>query len=266
LESLEPVFHQDLNRDGVLGLYAAPGMKLEIGKPLTATTGATTIGKGATLELAAADSAAVKFASSTGTLRIDHSSKCTGKIFNFSGDGRLSGSDHIDLRDVKYGPIKDRYYNGTLTVTDRSGHTARLSFSGSYSLGNFKFTSDGNGGTIVYDPPVSQSSSKYTDASTNPKAPVGADVAPTLAGRDSRDTLAVAPLTPQATLGTLSEDNNRQGVDTSAVSGVHGANVALLGQFMATFAPAANDHGNTMALGEAAQPSDQFLLTTPHHA
>ena len=269
LEKLEPVFRQDLNRDGVIGLYAAPGMKLQIGNALTSTTGSATIGRGATLELAAADSAAVKFTSSTGTLRIDHPSTFTGKIFNFSGDGSFSGSDHIDIRNIKYGPIKDNYHNGTLTVTDSSGHEARLSFSGSYSLGNFKFASDGNGGTIVYDPPVSQSSSKYTDASTGPsqKAPVGADVALHLAGLSSRDTLAATLLVPQTTLGSLSEDNNRQGAGTSPVCGRYGANVALLGQFMATtFAPAGDNHGSTMALAEAVQPSDQSPLTTPHHA
>ena len=184
LESLEPVFHQDLNRDGVIGLYAAPGTTRQITNVLAGTTGSATIGRGATLEVAAANSAAVRFASSTGTLRVDHSSTFTGKIFNFSGDGSFSGSDHIDLRDIKYGPIKDSYNNGTLTVTDSSGHTAKLSFSGSYSLGNFKFASDGKGGTIVYDPPVSQSASKYTDGSADPsqKAPVAADVALHVAG------------------------------------------------------------------------------------
>ena len=30
LESLEPVFQQDLNRDGVIGLYAAPGTTRQI--------------------------------------------------------------------------------------------------------------------------------------------------------------------------------------------------------------------------------------------
>ena len=40
-----------------------------------------------------------------------------------------------------------------LTVTDGT-HTAALDFNGSYTLANFKFASDGSGGTIVYDPPV----------------------------------------------------------------------------------------------------------------
>ena len=35
-----------------------------------------------------------------------------------------------------------------------------LSFFGSYSQANFKFASDGHGGTIVYDPPVVPSGAK----------------------------------------------------------------------------------------------------------
>ena len=49
--------------------------------------------------------------------------------------------------------MQDSYANGVLTVTDGS-NTAELSFSGSYTLANFDFASDGSGGTIVYDPPA----------------------------------------------------------------------------------------------------------------
>ena len=41
-------------------------------------------------------------------------------------------------------------------MTDGS-NSAILDFNGSYTLANFKFANDGNGGTIVYDPPVSNS-------------------------------------------------------------------------------------------------------------
>jgi hypothetical protein len=64
-------------------------------------------------------------------------------------------------------------------------------------------------------------------------------------------------LAPQTALGYLS-DNNQQGVGTLPVFDMHSANVALLGQFMAaTFAPAGDNHGGTMTLAEAAQPSDR---------
>jgi hypothetical protein len=45
-----------------------------------------------------------------------------------------------------------------LTVTDGT-HTDVLNFHGSYTLANFDFASDGHGGTIVYDPPVSAAQS-----------------------------------------------------------------------------------------------------------
>ena len=50
LETMEPVFQQDLNRDGVIGLYAAPGTTQHITNALAGTTGSATIGTGATLE------------------------------------------------------------------------------------------------------------------------------------------------------------------------------------------------------------------------
>ena len=62
------------------------------------------------------------------------------------------------------------------------------------------------------------------------------------------------------------QDLNRDGAIGRPES-MHGASVALLGQFMAaTFAPAGNNQGGTMTLAEAVQPSDQSPLTTPHHA
>ena len=84
---------------------------------------------------------------------LDQSSTFSGQIYNFTGNGSLSGSDQIDLRDINYNSVQYSYANGVLTVTDGID-TSTLKFNGSYSLANFKFTSDGSGGTIVYDPPV----------------------------------------------------------------------------------------------------------------
>ena len=157
LEQAETTFGQDLNGDGVVGLYAATGTTLQLSQALSGASGAATIAANATLELAAANSASVTFAASTGTLKLDQPSTFSGEIFNFAGDGTLSGSDHIDLKGMDYNTLQDSYANGVLTVTDGSGDTAKLNFNGSYVLANFAFASDGNGGTIVYDPPVSSS-------------------------------------------------------------------------------------------------------------
>ena len=157
LESLETTFNQDFNGDGVIGLYAAPGSTLQINSPLAGTTGSATIGTGATLELAAADSASVTFSGSTGMLKLDSPSTFSGLIFNFAGNGTLSGSDQIDLKGINFTSVHDSYNNGVLTVADGT-NTAALDFNGSYTLANFKFASDGSGGTIVYDPPASHES------------------------------------------------------------------------------------------------------------
>ena len=259
LESLEPVFRQDLNRDGVIGLYAAPGTTRQITNALAGTTGSATIGIGAMLELTAADSASVTFAGSTGTLRLDHSSTFSGKIFKFSGNGSLSGSDHIDLRDVKYSSEHDSYANGVLTVTDGSD-TAKLSFNGSYTLANFKFANDGNGGTIVYDPPVTPLSGR----NTAPPAPV---VPSTTTGTGE----SVDPTDPpgmafnvQSMLDHL-PDRNQPGVMVAPSEGSH-VNIALLGNYMSSaFAMASANHGGVTTLAEVAQSNDQSVLSNPHH-
>ena len=167
LESLESIFNQDLNGDGVIGLYAAPGTTLQISAPLADPSGSATIGTGATLELAVADSGSVTFASSTGTLILESPSTFSGEIFNFTGNGSLSGSDQIDLTNINYNSVKDSYANGVLTVTDGTD-TDKLDFNGSYNLANFDFASDGSGGTIVYDPPAPTSNALAPTSSGRP--------------------------------------------------------------------------------------------------
>ena len=161
LESIETTFNQDLNGDGVVGLYAAPGTALQINASLAGPSGSTLIGTSATLELQGADSASVTFRGSTGTLQLDDAPTFSGQIFNFTGNGSLSGSDQIDLRDINYNSVQDSYAKGVLTVTDGS-NTAELSFGGTYTLANFDLASDGGGGTIVYDPPAPTPSSQNT--------------------------------------------------------------------------------------------------------
>ena len=69
----------------------------------------------------------------------------------------------------------------------------------------------------------------------------------------------------QTTLGYLS-DSNWAGGTLSVADGTHNANIALLGNYMASsFAMASDGHGGTLVAAEAAQP-DQSLLSHPHHA
>jgi len=123
--------------------------------------GSATIGTGASLELAAADSGSVTFNGQTGSLILDHSSTFSGQIFNFTGNGILSGSDQIDLRDIEFGPETTVAYTGTsaggmLTVSDAQHDTANIQLAGNYTGSTFSISSDGSGGTVVIDPPVKQ--------------------------------------------------------------------------------------------------------------
>jgi 20S proteasome alpha/beta subunit len=161
LESLETTFNQDLNGDGTIGVRAGSSSVSSFSHATGAE--ATTIGVDAVVEFAATPAGPVAFEGSTGTLRLDDAPAFNAEIFNFSGDGTLSGSDQIDLRDIDFNTVHDSYANGVLTVSDGT-NTATLDFNGSYVLANFSFASDGGSGTIVYDPPVSNASTSSVPA------------------------------------------------------------------------------------------------------
>ena len=152
LESSETIFNQDLNGDRVIGLYAAPGTSMQSVKRCPGRQ-AQRRSERMLRSKSAGRTGHVTFAASTGMLKIDQPSSFTAQIFGFTGDGTLSGSDQIDLEGINFSTVQDSYANGVLTVTDGT-HSATLNFQGTYMLSNFEFANDGNGGTIVYDPPV----------------------------------------------------------------------------------------------------------------
>jgi FecR-like protein len=119
--------------------------------------GSYTILSGTTLTLMGASAEAITFANekgNSGTLVLDHSASFIGQISGFAGDGTLSNSDTIDLKDVDFATAKETYAGGTLAVTDEV-HTANLHFNGDYALDNFVLAIDDHGGTLVIDPPAS---------------------------------------------------------------------------------------------------------------
>ena len=129
-----------------------------------------------TIDGAVAAGQIVQFQGSTGMLVLDNSSACSGAILGFTGDGTLSGSDQIDLKDINFNSasFSDNYdaASGILTVSD-GVHTANLHFGGSYQLENFKFADDGENGTIVYDPPVPLSDADTTEQVTTTQTTSG---------------------------------------------------------------------------------------------
>lgn len=116
-----------------------------------AVTGAGTavLSGTAQVEFAAASSNNTKFTASSGeTLFLDDSVKYTGTVFGFTG------TDHLDLADVAFATATESFSKGVLTVNDHHGHVANIRFNGSYTLANFNLTGDGNGGTLITDPPA----------------------------------------------------------------------------------------------------------------
>ena len=174
LESYEAIFDQDLNGDGVIDLpttvIEAKGDTLLTLSPLTQPA---SIDAGATLELAGANSSYVAFNGPTGTLILDQSTEFSGQIVGFTGDGSLSGSDQLDLRDIAFGPGTTVDYSGTpvdgvLTVSDAENHTAHITLAGDYTSSTFTLSSDGNGGTTVIDPVVTQDTADGTLSFSDP--------------------------------------------------------------------------------------------------
>ena len=262
-ESYETVFNQDLNGDGTIGIYVAPGAALQIATPMAGSSGTTTIGSDATLEIAAADSGPVTFAASTGMLKLDTPSTFSSTIFAFTGNGTLSGSDQIDLTNVNFNSVHDSYANGVLTVTDGT-NTDELHFNGSYVLGNFKFASDGSGGTIVYDPPAPASDTPKATATWNPIADeqicnsmgrfpgFGAEDVFEGAGRDFDAT---------TTLGYWRNSGQIGGTLSSADA----SQCALLRSYMASSLVApSNGHGG-VTMPSDPQLGSQWTLANPHH-
>jgi hypothetical protein len=160
LQSLEPSFYQDLNSDGFIG---SPSTVIEasgnviVSVPSFAQS--ATIDSGATLELTGADANSVTFKGATGTLSLDHSSTFSGQVVGLTGNGIVANSDVIDLKDVVFAYATVPSYSGstaggTLTVGDTKGHVAHVSLVGDYTNSTFTLFSDGNGGTLVVDPPV----------------------------------------------------------------------------------------------------------------
>ena len=142
-------------------------------------TGAINIHSGATLELASASSATIVFANDAGTtggLVLDNSKAFTGLIVGFAGDGTIENSDTIDLKDVAFADIASKSFDsetGTLSLYDAQGHVlAQLTFAGSYVLDNFVIQSDGSGGTLIIDPPVSKAGPS-TSQNDSPLATTG---------------------------------------------------------------------------------------------
>jgi hypothetical protein len=148
---------RDLAGNNAVLIGAGADLRLQINTATRGTAGASsgslTITNNAELELYGPSKANVTFSSGTGELKLDDSLAFTGRI---SG---LTGADALDLSDVGYGPNTRASFSGnskggTLTVTDGS-NTAHIALLGNYLSSGWTLSSDGNGGVVVVDPPLS---------------------------------------------------------------------------------------------------------------
>ena len=121
------------------------------------TGGTATIESTGALEFEIASSATTKFAAgSTGELILDDAGQYSGTVSGFGTNTTQS----IDLVGIQFASATKSYMpaspntSGTLTVKDTSGDIAHIKFSGSYTLAKFDLTDDGNGGTLITDPPI----------------------------------------------------------------------------------------------------------------
>jgi autotransporter passenger strand-loop-strand repeat protein len=118
---------------------------------------ATTI-SGGTLEIAAGGTASgVVFSSSGGTLHLDSGSRLTGTISGFHlGDAiNLGGLAFNASSSTLSWTQKTSGANASGTLTVKEGtQTQSLTLVGSYTASNFSAISDGHGGTLITDPPI----------------------------------------------------------------------------------------------------------------
>ncbi|MGA8991963.1 MAG: hypothetical protein WB500_16555, partial [Rhodoplanes sp.] len=162
------------------GLIWAHGGDITVNGSVSGAGGALLTGN-ATLEFAAAASINVTFvgADDFGTLVLDNPTAYTGQIFGFTGTGP-ENSDIINLKGITFDDGTSwTYYDdtgsntgGTLTIYDTvNGVTTAvdsLTFGdGEYTTANFILTSDGNGGTLIADPPADFGTGAGTLATSN---------------------------------------------------------------------------------------------------
>jgi hypothetical protein len=177
------------------GLIWANGGNITINGAVTGT--GTALISSATLEFASASSINVVFASdSLGTLLLDNPTAYTGQIFGFGGISPQN-SDAIDLKGITFDAGTSWTYfdgagsdtGGSLTVYETINGTTvaldTLTFAnGDYATANFILTSDGNGGTLIADPPPDSG----TIAAHDSFAFIGSASADTLLGGSQNDT------------------------------------------------------------------------------
>jgi hypothetical protein len=166
-ESFNAATHQFIMSDGVqstsfyLDYFSNALNFASDGKGGTAITnqpaGPMTVAAGGRLDVWELDSDTITFSAGTGELKLDNPAGFSGHIAGFKGiQADAADSDVIDLVGIDYtaAAFHQAYdpTTGKFTVTDGANNA---SFTFDNFNGTLKFASDGNGGTLIFDPPKS---------------------------------------------------------------------------------------------------------------
>jgi autotransporter passenger strand-loop-strand repeat protein len=122
---------------------------------------------GGTLEVASGGTASGVVFSGSGTLQLDPGSHLTGTISGFHSGGG------IDIEGLAFNASSSTLSwtqktstSGVLTVKEGS-QTQSFTLAGSYTVSNFSASSDGHGGTLITDPPVTSGGTVVGGAGTD---------------------------------------------------------------------------------------------------
>jgi hypothetical protein len=244
-------------------------------------SGGTATIAGGTLVFDAQSNVNVTFNNGTGTptygeLVLADAPAFSGQIFGFTGTAPgVATSDAIDVTDINFAKLTTETYTlnsagtgGTLLVSDGT-NTATINFSGNYTLASFNFASDGQGGTLITDPPPDSTTptSTSTDSSSTPISTDSALITTSMDSSSTDDPLPSQTLQNAAgpgpadlpTSGTLPQqawDNAASqlfGADSrlSAGKGLDLPDIAFGANTTLGYSPNASGTGGTLSVSDA---------------
>jgi len=152
---------------------------------------AATVDSGTILDITGTSAQNVDFANddgNTGTLVLNDPIAFAGQISGFTGTSTIS--DAIDLKGITFDSGTTFTYTpnsagtgGTLTIFEGATVVDTINFAGNYTTANFTAQSDGNGGTLITDPPTSSGTGSILIADNIESYGVGSPIF-ALAGND----------------------------------------------------------------------------------
>ena len=279
-----------LSTDGITSNATLTGAANAIAPTTIADSSGATITGASILEIGGSSSANVNFAAAaTGTLRLDNSQSYTGQVSGFSPTTKFDLSDINFASNTTTANYSGDTTHGTLTVKDASNHTANIALQGNYQGLDWATSADGHDGTTVIDPPIVSSdqtagNATISNATQLELAPGTSEnvlfaartgmlklddsqhYAGQISGIRGRDTLDLADISfsSQLTLGYRTNNDNSGGTLT-VNDGMHVANLALLGSYMATsFVASSDGHGGTFIDPSRESSNTLSPLAQPH--